>query len=282
MQTAIGNVDWGTVGTTLMTAIGTAIQTLGTWATWIYDNLLNPLLLNAKTAIESIDWGQVGYDIMMAIGAAIMAVVDFVTWIMDYLFTPMTENAEGAASGIDWGSVGTAILTAIASAIGAVINFISWFGETVLIPLIAGAITAISQVDWGGIGTSIMDAIRNTLPNIAQWVTDNVITPIRNALANFDPMGAINQGASNIGSFFGQVGSALGLAEGGVVNAVVGERGPERVALPVGSQVTPTSGSNMPSIGTMIIQANTEAGGAAAMRGALSEWDRVMSERNFQ
>lgn len=288
--TAIASVDWGSVGLSIINAIGMALQLSADFGAWVHDNILAPFVANTQTAIENVDWYSVGSGIVNAIGSILKTAFDFVAWIIDSIFSPVTDNADAATGEVDWSGVGTSILNAIGSFLQGAFDFIQWLMDNVLSPLILGAADAIGRLDWSSVGQNLMDSIRNALPNIAQWVTDNIITPIRNALANFNPMEAVNTGASNISTFFNQVGGALGWAEGGrvgyasggMVNAVVGERGPENVALPVGSQVTPTSGSNMPSIGTMIIQANTEAGGAAAMRGALSEWDKVMSERNFQ
>lgn len=288
--TAIASVDWASVGLGIINAIGMALQLSADFGVWVHDNILAPFVANAATAIESVDWYSVGAGIVNAIGTILKTAFDFVAWIIDSIFSPVTDNADAATGEVDWSGTGTSILTAIGNFLRGAFDFIQWLMDNVLSPLILGAADAIGRLDWSSIGQNLMDSIRNALPNIAQWVTDNIITPIRNALANFNPMEAVNTGASNIGTFFNQVGGALGWAEGGrvgyasggMVNAVVGERGPENVALPVGSQVTPTSGSNMPSIQNMNIYANTEAGGAAAMRGALSEWDKVMSERNFQ
>jgi TP901 family phage tail tape measure protein len=288
--TAVQSIDWGQVGLAIINAVGTALQLAADFGVWIYDNILIPLVSNAQTAIESIDWFSVGSGIVNAIGSILKTTFDFVAWIIDSIFSPITSNTDAATGQVDWSGVGTSLLSAIGNFLRGAFDFIQWLMDNVLSPLILGAADAIGRLDWSSIGTNLMESIANALPNIVQWVHDNIIAPIQNALANFDPMGAINQGASNIQTFFNQVGGALGWAEGGIVGyagggmveAIVGERGPERVTLPVGSQVHATSSGNTPSIGTLVIQANSEAQGAAGMRGALAEWDKVMNERNFQ
>jgi TP901 family phage tail tape measure protein len=292
-QTAVASVDWARVGSSILTAIGTAITATFNFITWIYDNLLVPFMNNAQAAIESVDWGLVGYNLVNAIGMAIKATFDFITWIVDSIFGPVTENAEGAAVGVDWSVVGTAIMNAIGGAITAVWDFIVWISETILLPLIAGGVTAISQVDWGAIGTGIMDGIRNALPNIGQWVTDNIITPIRNALANFNPMeavqnagNAVSTGWQNIQSFGSMVGGALGWQDDG---------GPGTAGVPymIGTGAQPemfipqTNGTFVPNADQLMggmnfaganftINANSYAEGAAAARGFKEQIEELM------
>jgi TP901 family phage tail tape measure protein len=307
---SISHIDWGQVGLNILSAIGTALSLAVDFVGWVYDNILLPMFNNAQLAIEQVDWGQVGYNIVNAIGAAIKATFDFILWIKDSLFAPMTENAEGASSGIDWSGVGSTIMNAIGTAITTVWNFIAWFGEVVVLPLIAGAITAIADHDWSRTGTGIMDAIRNALPNIGQWVTANIINPIKNALANFNPMSAVqgagnafSTGASNISTMFSQIGGALnarfntgqvpsgttipGLASG--TNLVPRDM---LAILHEGEAVLPkaynpaaggtTNNGHTFNLGGVTVYANSRAEGEQAADGFKTRLDNIMSERSFQ
>lgn len=190
----IQNVNWSEVATSVMSGLSTAFTTAVTWATWVYDNILKPLFDNAVLAIANVDWFAVGSGIVTGIGNAIKATFDFVAWIIDSIFNPVVSDSENAANGIDWGNFGNAIMHAIGSAIGAVINFVSWIGENIISPLILGAAAAIQNFSWDSIGTNLMSAIANALPNIGQWVNQNIIQPIRNALSNFNPLDALQMG----------------------------------------------------------------------------------------
>lgn len=237
--TAIISVDWGQVGNSILTAIGTALTTFA-YSTWIYDNILLPMFNNAKTAIETVDWYQVGADIVNGIGAAIKATFDFVAWIIDSIFTPITTNTETAATGIDWSSVGTAIMNAIKGAIIGLFNFVTWLNETIFTPMINGAAAAIANTDWSAVGTNLMTAIGNALPNIATWVTDNIIGPISNALTGFNPFSTITVPPAgtwtNPGGGFG---ASAGFGSGGNSPAIQGSGGFGSGAVPFGTTIRP-------------------------------------------
>lgn len=190
----IETTDWGAVGQSLLDAISTGLAAVADFAGWLYDNFIAPLLENAVSAIENTDWSQVGANIVNAIGAALKATFDFVAWIIDSIFNPTVESAEGATEGIDWSSVGSAIMNAIKGGILGIFNFVTWLNETIFTPLIAGATDAINQLDWSSIGNNIMNAVANALPNIAEWVSTNIIQPVSNALSNFNPMNMFGGG----------------------------------------------------------------------------------------
>jgi TP901 family phage tail tape measure protein len=210
--TSLAQVDWMQLGTDILNALGAGLLALWGAATWAYDNLIQPLLDNAQIAIETTDWFSVGQSIVFAIGDALKTAFDFVAWIIDSIFSPMTANAEGAADGIDWIGVGSSILSAIGNALISAFNFVQWLGDTIFAPLIAGAANAIGNFDWSSIGTNLMTAIANALPNIGQWVMDNIITPITNALAGFNPMAGFNTSTQMGGT--GQPGLGTALAQG--------------------------------------------------------------------
>jgi TP901 family phage tail tape measure protein len=194
---AVATVDWGAVGSSIMSALGTAFTTLIAWGTWIFDNILTPIVTYAGEAIASIDWYSVGSGIVNAIGTALTTIFDFVGWIIDSIFNPTVDNAEGAAGQIDWIRIGYAILNGIGAALTTAFDFIMWIYDNILTPLVQGAADAIAQTDWSAVGQGLMDAIKNALPNIWQWVQDNIITPVSNALANFNPMDVV-QGAGDL------------------------------------------------------------------------------------
>lgn len=193
---AVATIDWMQVGTTLLGAIGTALSLYADYVNWIYTNILSPIVMFAGEAIASIDWYGVGSGIVNAIGTAITTVFDFIAWIVNSIFNPVTTNAEGAAGQIDWGMVGNAILNGIGMFLSGVFNFVTWLYENILSPMVLGAADAIAQTDWSAVGTNLMNAIKNALPNIAQWVLTNIITPITNALGNFNPMNLIGGGSN--------------------------------------------------------------------------------------
>lgn len=204
----VQTTDWSQVATDIINAIGTVLLTLGTWATWIYDNILNPIVTNAATAIANIDWFSVGEGIINAIGFALTTTFDFIAWIIDSIFSPITTNTDAATGQVDWLGIGQSILNAIGSALILQFDFIIWMVDNVFAPLLAGAASAIGEFDWSTVGTNLMNSIANALPNIAQWVQDNIISPITNALSNFNPMESVNT-AGNTASQIGQIGNAV-------------------------------------------------------------------------
>jgi len=220
-QAAWESIDWSAVGSGILNAIGSVLTTAVNFVEWFSTNVYIPMLNNAQAALDSIDWFSVGEGIINAIGSALTAAFDFVSWIVDSIFNPVTENADGAIEGIDWLGMGETFLNAIGSALIAAFDFVVWLSTNVFMPLVNGAASAIAGVDWAGVGTSIFSAIANALPNIVEWVTTNIITPVRNSLANFDPMSAINtagQSANQLGQISGLVTSGQ-VSFGDVVGA---------------------------------------------------------------
>lgn len=221
---ALLNVDWVQVGAGILNALGTALSTLMDWATWVYTNILTPLVQNAATAITQIDWYQVGYDLVTAIGTSLRTTFDFISWIVSNIFTPLLSNAGTATGQIDWFQVGQQVLDAIGTSLVNTFNFIIWLRNYVFAPMLQGAGQAIRDFDWSSVGQSLMDSIKNALPNIAQWVTDNIITPIRNALSGFNPMAGIATGANGVG-VTGVAGANLGGSAMGFGGQAIGAIG---------------------------------------------------------
>lgn len=286
VATAVSGVDWLAVGSSILDAIGTALSTVFQWGTWFVTNVLTPMITNAQTAIEGIDWFSVGENVMNAIGSALMATFNFVTWLIDSIFSPITENTDSATGQIDWSGVGTSILNGIGAFLSGVFDFVSWLTNTILLPLIAGASTAIQATDWSAVGSSIMSSLGTSLGNIGQWVTTNIITPIRNSLANFNPMNAV-QGAGNAlnnfatgaGNMFGNFGNALqgnvpGFADGinvlprdMLVQAHAGEAiipASFNPYNPDAQQPNAGGGGVVFESGSVVVQANDAQGGQAA------------------
>lgn len=213
--TAIAAVDWMQVGFGILNAIGAAIGLAFDFVVWLNNNFLSPLLTNAAAAIQGIDWFAVGEGVINAIGAALTATFDFIAWIINSIFNPITTNTDAATGQVDWGTVGTSILNAIGSFLSGIFDFALWLTTNVLLPLTLGAASAIQSTDWSAVGDGLMTAIANALPNIIQWVQDNIITPVTNALSNFDPMSSINTAGTSAGQI-GQIASAVGSGEVGV------------------------------------------------------------------
>lgn len=290
VSTAVASVDWGAVGSSIMSALGTAFTTLISWATWIFDNILTPIVTFAGEAIASIDWYGVGAGIVNAIGLALTTVFDFIGWIVNSIFNPVTENAETASGQIDWGAVGNAILNGIGAFLTGVFNFVSWLYENILSPLVLGAADAIAQTNWSAVGQGLMDAIKNALPNIWEWVQNNIITPISNALANFDPMATIrdvgnalmgNERGMSTGSFAGFPRDSGGRGQTGMPYLIGAGAQPELF-------VPDSAGTFYPNADEMMggganfagaifnIHANSEAEGREGARGFQAELMELM------
>lgn len=201
-QTAWESVDWSAVGTGILNAIGTVLTTVVDFVAWFSENVYIPMINNAQAALDGIEWFQVGEGIINAIGTALTAAFDFVSWIVESIFAPVSENADGAVEGIDWLGMGETLLNAIGSALMTAFNFVVWLTTNVFGPLVSGAASAIAEVDWLGVGEGIFNAIASALPDIFAWVQDNIIGPVSEALANFDPMAQLNtagQSANQLG-----------------------------------------------------------------------------------
>ena len=279
---AVATIDWAQVGTTLLGAIGTALSLYADYVNWIYTNILTPIVTFAGEAIASIDWYGVGAGIVNAIGLALTTVFDFIAWIVNSIFNPVTTNAEGAAGQIDWGMVGNAILNGIGMFLSGVFNFVTWLYENILSPMVLGAADAIAQTDWSAVGTNLMNAIKNALPNIAQWVQSNIITPITNALGNFNPMNLLgnNQPAPSIPSGRGFGASADGsvwASGGGGVSAqpTVVRPGAVIQGFAKGTPYVPQDMIALIHQGERIVpkEYNPDAGGAGAGGGASFNFD---------
>ena len=207
------------------------------------------------------------------IKSIISGVMNVIKGIIQTVLALITGNWEGAWNGIL--KIGQGIWEIIS---GAVENFI------LMIQLaIEGALAVIQTVwdtvwtfmklkvqgVWEGISGFVRDGMNNVLgfiSSLVNGVIDAINTLIRayNKLP-FDDIKEMSHIALSVGggtaSRSGGGGGATRLADGGmpvgrgVVRAMVGERGPEEVMLPAGSQVTP--GGSGPLIGQLITQGSS-------------------------
>lgn len=226
-STAILGVNWAQVGSNILSALGSALQTAGNWAAWVLQNFLIPLFNSVRTAIANIDWGQVATTLMTALGSAILGLASAVTWINTNLLTPLFNTAKTALMSIDWGQLGrdivafifspftgggedtgavdwgavfNSLMNAIANVAKTIFDFNVWCIQNVVMPLVQGLIQGLAETDWGEVANGIMNAIAGAITaviNFLQWVMDHIISPLiqnaANAISTTD-WGAVGRG----------------------------------------------------------------------------------------
>jgi TP901 family phage tail tape measure protein len=196
-QTSVASIfegiDWTYIGTTILDAFGSALSTLGGWATWAYDNLLVPMFNSAVTAIGSVNWAQIGTNILSTLGSMLSTLGVWATWAYDNLLMPIFNSAVAAVSTIDWALVGTTILNALGTVLSTLGSWATWVYTNLLMPMVNSITTAVSTVDWALVGTTILTAfgsILSTLGEWASWAYDNLLVPLFNSaitgIANVD------------------------------------------------------------------------------------------------
>jgi phage tail tape measure protein, TP901 family, core region len=184
---SVQSIDWAQVGSSILSAIGTALSTLTDWATWVYDNILLPIFTNVQTAVASVDWAAVGSSILSAIGTAIVATFNFIGWVYDNLLVPMFNNAQAAIESVDWSQVGANIVNGIGTAIKATFDFIAWIIDSIFGPVTENSETAAAGIDWSAVGATIMNAIKGAIIgifNFVTWLNETIFTPMINGAAS--------------------------------------------------------------------------------------------------
>jgi TP901 family phage tail tape measure protein len=200
------------------------------------------------------------------------------------------------------GTIFTGVSTVVGVLTGAVGFLLSPVG--LLIAGIAGIIFAANELYPGGIAKLFMDAAVSAtmlagifsaiLGSAVQWVRDRFVELLNTVN---DVLGKINEFANRVGAGAGGIGGIIqGLASGqfnlgqvlGAVGAefggaragggpvmgggayIVGERGPELFTPGSSGYVHSNDSMGGIQIGSIVINANTRAGGEAAMDGALA------------
>ena len=218
----INNIDWSQIGLNVAGFINQMASTISSidWSQMGVN--FAGFLLNISNKINSIDWSQISVgEIGAALGAvvapALTAGIASIVWVLSSEnLSNLTSAVSGAIAEIDWGAIGEA------------------FGN-----LKTAVSDSISSIDWSlirdafsGLGSAVVDAIANI-----DW--SGVSTPfyeLKDSIQN-----AVNSALSTIS--FGLLGSStVGNNATGTDNwkggwTWVGERGPELLNLPKGSQV---------------------------------------------
>lgn len=165
--TAIGNIDWLGLGTSVWNTIKGAFSGIAGW--------FSEKFTEGKNAVGSIEWAQVGHDILDKLGSAFAGIADW--------FKEKFDNATVGLLSIDWKTAGTNIMTQIGTAF---LTIKSWFQEQFL-----PGPDGISQVDWKGAGTSILTFIGQAFASITDFF-NGLFSPVVGALTD----GSIDWGSA--------------------------------------------------------------------------------------
>ena len=194
------NIDW--VG-----AVSSAVDTLGSAIIGIGDTISGFLegiewykvpgtiidMLGA--AINDTDWSGVMQSIAEALGAAVGAIGGFLTGLGAEVVTGIYNAISSAISyfqqniedcgGDIWAGIGEGIKSALS-------NAWQWCKDNILTPFLDGLRRAFGisspaeamKEDGSYIGEGILEGIKNAFSDIATWVSDNILTPLKTALSN--------------------------------------------------------------------------------------------------
>ena len=146
--TAIGNIDWLSLGTSIWNTIKGAFEGIAGW--------FSEKFTAAKEAIGQINWLSVGSQ-------AWAAIVEGIGNIRDW-FTTAFNDASDAIKWIDWGSVGSSIWDFISAPFLAIAD---WFTNT----FSTAASAAENNVPWQALGESIRGFIENGISAISETIS---------------------------------------------------------------------------------------------------------------
>lgn len=193
VQSAL-TADWSAIGNAIWVAFKTQVGMMETvWDganQWILDNVLNPLWDKAKTA----DWGQIAKDVAQGVWdgltTQISGIIDMNKWVLDNIVTPVKSALGIASPSTVFAAIGLDMVTGLVNSLNASILLLfsapTWIKTNVIDPVL----NAVTTIDWAGVITSVGDfggavfaMLLNTIPDIGEWVTTNIITPLSNALS---------------------------------------------------------------------------------------------------
>lgn len=197
LQTAFNSIDWSLVTSTLTNGVARGLD----FVTGLIDGIdwrtLPTDLTNAvKEAFEGIQWAEVAESFGTLLGTALRAVGNLTLGIdelVSNIVSSIIDYFSQYISEADTGFIGTDFIAGI---FNGMVDFLkdvgTWIKENVLQPAIDGFKSAFDihspsqHPDILEIGKNIMLGILNGiiegLSDIGNWVKDNVLTPIINAV----------------------------------------------------------------------------------------------------
>jgi phage-related protein len=142
------SIDWGSIASSIVSALGTALSSAG--------NIAGTLITSLVTALAGVDWSSLASTILTGIVTALTSVSGIV-W-------DAAASVANWITGLDWSSIASTILTGIVTALSTVAGIV-WDAATTVANWLVG-------VDWSSVATTILTSIVTALTTVAGIVWD--------------------------------------------------------------------------------------------------------------
>lgn len=277
LTAAVNGIDWSGVSSAfdaLKTTVSSTLTginwsevlpNLAASASALRDNLIQSL----ADKINAIDWSQISLNVAGFINK-IASTISNIDWSQAVVnVAGFISIVAGKISSIDWsqisvGEIGAALGAVVAPALTAGIAGITWVLSSENWGNLLSAVTgSIAEIDWGPIGeafgnlaTAVVDSVTNIDWSPIGGAFGSLATSVIDAITNIDWSGvsapfyalkdsiqnAVNSALSTISFGFFGGGTEVGNNAAGTDNwkggwTWVGEKGPELLNLPKGSQI---------------------------------------------
>lgn len=191
---AVNTINWHDVGDSIGDLIRGAFDQLSEWLNGIdWQTFGYNLYHNLLDLVQGLDFASIAQSLMTLLGAAIGAAVGLVGTFVSQVWEDIKGYFEQYMPN-GWDSTGTEIIAGIFQGItNALANVGTWIVNNVFQPLLSGIKSAFgiaspaSTMNEPGqmIGEGILEGLLQPFKNIATWIDENIVQPIKNALKNF-------------------------------------------------------------------------------------------------
>jgi hypothetical protein len=260
--------NWDVIVAWLDSVFGPAIEAIGNWFTWLWEDIIQPVMTFVGDIFTWI-WETIILPVFSGIMLYIGLVAALFTWLWENAVQPAFK-AIGQMFEWIWKNVISPIIGYIVGVINGLGMVFNWLYNNVVKPVFEGLGMAFNWI-WKNVIKPVVDFITGALENIGTVVStvfgfvatfikntfDGIIGVIRgpvNAVIGFinTLISGLNKIKIDIPDWVPEWGGkTIGfniakipmLAEGGTIqkpgSVMVGEEGPEILSLPRGAQVTP-------------------------------------------
>lgn len=195
---AVETIDWGQVASSIGSFVSGFWNEIGDWFQETdFATLASSIWQGIKDAVTHVDWAEVATSIFRAIGSAIGAAASFVAQLAKDMLTDLWNAIVNASKTWDNDGdgelTGREIINGIWEGIKTALNNVGqWIKDNVFTPFLNGIKSAFGihspaeemKPIGANIAEGIKEGIKNVFANIKQWVVDNILTPIQNAIDN--------------------------------------------------------------------------------------------------
>lgn len=220
---AVNTINWREVGDSIGDLIRGAFDQLSDWLDGIdWQTFGYNLWYDLKSVVEGLNFTAIAESLMRLLGTAFGAATAIVGNFVNQVWQDIKGYFEQYLPN-GWDSTGSEIIAGIFQGITNALSSVgTWIAEHVFQPLFNGiksafgiASPASTMIEPGKmIGEGILEGLLQPFNNIAAWVDEHIVEPIKNALKNFSIKNLIFGGDDSGSSSSGNDGWLSGIFGG--------------------------------------------------------------------